>query len=241
MTLAAPIERVDGTLRIRAERPVAGDGMLITTTISDVTQADGERAATGLVNATYEHALINLATYIESSSPPNLQSAAFEPVTPSSVATGTALGTSTGSAPGCACLAPTFVEPTLAMALQYRAPRQAAPHAIAARRMFRIAMETTDAVASYLVCYSALALGARVAGLGGDQKAVDALLRGTEPSIKLRRTSRGGKDRDESEYTRIRNEFVHAESTGAPERAATEMHAHLQVFRALSGRAIANL
>jgi hypothetical protein len=94
------------------------------------------------------------------------------------------------------------------------------------RRMFRIAMETDDSVASFLIYYSALSLFALFKlgrNQGRRQQAVDALLIAENPLIERRSITRAnGKVVVETLHTMARNNFIHAEDRGADPEAAVQ-------------------
>jgi len=78
-----------------------------------------------------------------------------------------------------------------------------------AKRMFSIGMQSRDEVVRFLILYSAVALAALFKCHSGKQENVDKLLQQAVPGLVPAPTGRNGTM--ETVYTKIRNDFVHAE------------------------------
>lgn len=201
--------------------------------LENVIQTVGETAARTIANALYEQLIRNLSAHVERAVPPMLDEFTFEPNIPSAVARGIAVGASAVIAVGQASLAPQLFVPSIDAALDGVTP--AAPAVEAALRMYRVAVETQDAPTSYLICYSALTLGAAHKHGSGKQKNVDKLLMAQDASL----TATLGRDGDETLYTDLRNRFIHAEGRGQdPAGATADMKTHVRKFRELAARAL---
>ena len=104
-----------------------------------------------------------------------------------------------------------------------------------ARRMYRVALESSDEVVSYLILYTALSLASLFkfgAEQGRDQESLDRWILAEDRLVQTFR--RKGKLTPETLYTYLRNQFIHAEDRGAdPERAIEEIRANLGSFRKL--------
>jgi hypothetical protein len=119
----------------------------------------------------------------------------------------------------------------------------------AARKMYRIALESGDEVAAYLILYSALGLASLFKfGLekGRGQEALDRWILEEDRSVRTfeRKTKRNRKIKPTPEtlYTYLRNQFIHAEDRGAdPEGAIKGFRANLSRFRLLAATMLAKL
>ena len=99
-----------------------------------------------------------------------------------------------------------------------------------AKRMFSIGMQSEDEVVRFLILYSAVALAALFKWHSGKQENVDSLLQQATPGLVLAPTGRDG--RMETVYTKIRNDFVHAEERAVdPSEPMQEIHQRLREFQ----------
>jgi hypothetical protein len=226
-----------------------GDGnrLEVTITLQDVTKRDGINNARVLADATYERLIMQHSGEIVVSASPQAERSCFE--ADDALHLVHTLHTSAGAtivegAP--LAILDTAIKKALGRALfdlKAPAPSFAAPIATA-RKMFRVAMETDEPVVSYLVCYTALTLlavfksGRDAHGRGPGQAGVDRLLLQEDGTIACAATTRsGGRTVQETVFTRIRNDFIHAEDRGTqdPAQSANEMKLHLTRFRSLTG------
>jgi len=100
----------------------------------------------------------------------------------------------------------------------------------AAKRMFSIGMQTEDEVVRFLILYSAVALAALFKWHDGKQENVDKLLQEATPSLVRAPTGRNGKM--ETDYTKIRNDFIHAEERAVdPSEPIQKIHQRLKEFQ----------
>jgi hypothetical protein len=99
----------------------------------------------------------------------------------------------------------------------------------AAVDMHTVALQSANKVVRFLVLYSALSLVALFKWHDGKQQKVDALLRWVEPTLPLVASPRGG---SETLYTKLRNEFIHAEERGHDIASAiAEIEVHAEAFQ----------
>ncbi|MDA2911660.1 hypothetical protein MYX04_12125 [Nitrospiraceae bacterium AH_259_D15_M11_P09] len=99
-----------------------------------------------------------------------------------------------------------------------------------AKRMFSIGMQSEDEVVRFLILYSAVGLAALFKWHDGKQKNVDRLLLGANTSLVPAPTGRNGEL--ETLYTKIRNDFIHAEERSMdPSVPIQEIHQRLREFQ----------
>jgi hypothetical protein len=99
-----------------------------------------------------------------------------------------------------------------------------------AKRMFSIGMQSEDEVVRFQILYSAVALAALFKCHSGKQENVDMLLQQAAPGLVSAPTGRNGKM--ETVYTKIRNDFVHAEERAVdPSGPMQEIHQRLREFQ----------
>lgn len=205
-----------------------------------------ERAQT-ISEALYERILLELTPYVAGAARPVRESHNFTDLDGGATVVGIAMCKSTASAESAASLSPALIKPILDRALLGVEVGQPAIAAMlySARAMFRAAMQTNDAVASYLICYSALQLAAlfKLGRQATGQRDVDNLLMAEDISIqRLPIPQQDGSVRHETPFTTARNRFVHAEGRGAdPEGATREMSGRLPAFRELTARILRKL
>jgi len=105
--------------------------------------------------------------------------------------------------------------------------------------MYAVGLESQNKAVRFLVLYSALALAALFKWHDGKQQNVDKLLRETNSQLTVSPAPKTGKD--ETLYTKLRNDLVHAEERGSdPAGAIAAIEAHIDQFQndvsmALSG------
>lgn len=96
--------------------------------------------------------------------------------------------------------------------------------------MFSLGILSEDAVVRFLILYSAVALAALFKWGSGKQENVDRLLQEAVPSLETTASGRNGKM--ETLYTKVRNDFVHAEERSAdPSKPMQEIHQILREFQ----------
>jgi len=99
-----------------------------------------------------------------------------------------------------------------------------------AKKMFSIGMQSEDEVVRFLILYSAVALAALFKWHSGKQEYVDMLLQQAVPGLVPAPTGRNGKM--ETVYTKIRNDFVHAEERAVDlSGPMQEIHQRLREFQ----------
>ncbi len=95
--------------------------------------------------------------------------------------------------------------------------------------MFTAGLEATNSVVRFLIFYSALALAALFKWHNGRQPKVDQLILAVNPSIPCSTSHRGQR---ETFYTKLRNDFIHAEERGKnPPQAIRAIEANLSSFQ----------
>jgi hypothetical protein len=102
-----------------------------------------------------------------------------------------------------------------------------------ARKLFHIGMQSADKVARFLILYSAASLASLFKSGKCTQNAVDELLRLANPGLlSSPRPSGQRKEELESLYTKLRNDFVHAEDRSKdPEAARSAIETNLAAFQ----------
>lgn len=245
MSLADDVESVssNGGFRVRVSATASDNPTLnVEVQLEARTEQEGLVRAQAIVEAVYRRFLLDLSSYVAGATRPVRVGHAFTGPGSEGVATGRAAGTSVAIGVGVSVLDRSLVKPVLDCAVAGVEAGQLSTTAVlhAAQHMFRVAMETHDAVASYLICYSALALVApfRRGASARGQGHVDRLLMAEDPTIVQRAIVRhDGRSVMESPFTEARNDFVHAEDRGQdPENAARAMSSRLAAFRDLTAR-----
>lgn len=95
--------------------------------------------------------------------------------------------------------------------------------------MFTAGLEATNSVVRFLIFYSALALAALFKWYDGSQAKVDQLIGAVNPSIPRSTSHRG---QEETLYTKLRNDLIHAEERGKnPPQAIHAIEANLSSFQ----------
>ena len=96
--------------------------------------------------------------------------------------------------------------------------------------MYSMALQSNNKVVRFLILYSALMLAALFKFGDGRQRKVDDLLSGVNPSLPVSAT--GIKNSPESLYTKLRNDFIHAEKRGwGPDEAMREIERRVPEFQ----------
>jgi hypothetical protein len=200
-----------------------------------------------IAEAVYERMLLDLSPHVAGTTRPIRENHTFTDPAGVSTTAGISVGMSVAIAEGVATLDSSRVKPALDGALSAVEVGQLATSAdvYTARALYRVAMETNDAVASYLICYSALQLAAMFKRSGATQQSdVDALLTREDPRIQLSLDplDARSKPKPESPFTTARNRFVHAEGRGKnSEAAAGAMRDLLPTLRDLTARILRKL
>lgn len=214
-----------------------GDATLrLEVVVPNTTEADGAARAERIATNVLEVLTVDHGDVVIHAGPLQLSGRVFGP----------------GAILGAARLAASAVVATYADRARVEAILQAAlnynrsPAAGSVRLMYRLALESPQPVIRYLAVYSVLMLLAEVTGQAKDpnhvvQSDVDAILlaedRGIPTSPDPRRPSRS-----ETQFTRARNDFIHAEDRGRdPRQAAREMGALVYRFTNLAGRIVAKV
>lgn len=246
-SISAPAESVSMDGQIRISLGADGDEALLVISLDDVSEEAAAVQAERIAISVHEWLLLDLGNAIEEARPPRCIQASFKALDAPSAPTiraATGVLALVGGTPSIVRgFGPERVSPILDRALLQLDVEQPAIAGMlyASRKMFRVAMETDDAVASFLICYSALSLAALFKlgrKNGGGQKGVDLLLMTEDASIRQRAVTRtDGTTSLETPWTEVRNQFVHAEDRGAdPESAAKGMSTHLASLRDLTAR-----
>jgi hypothetical protein len=98
--------------------------------------------------------------------------------------------------------------------------------------MYTVALQSANKVVRFLVLYSALSLAALFKWHNGRQEKVDALLLEVQPTLTRTPSSTTGKN--ETLYTKLRNDFIHAEERGHDvANAIAAIEAHTRPFQQL--------
>jgi hypothetical protein len=104
-----------------------------------------------------------------------------------------------------------------------------------AKEMFRVGMQSTDKVARFLVLYSAVGLMVmfKDSSKQPSQPNVDELLKSVNASLHPSPAPSGPrKGKPEGPYSKLRNDFVHAEERNKnPSAARTAIEANIKVFQ----------
>jgi hypothetical protein len=242
MSLTEPVESVtDQHHIVLSVVDPNGPELRLVVTLGASSEMLGLERAQTIADAVYERMLLDLAPYVAGSARPLREKHTFTDLTGGSTPGGaTIVGLSLGMvvaiAEGVASLDPVLVKPSLDRALLGVEVGQPAIAAMvySARAMYRVAMQTNDPVASYLICYSALHLAAlfKRGPHATQQRNVDDLLMAEDARVqRLPVPQHDGSIKHETPFTTCRNRFVHAEGRGAdPEGAAREMSDRLPAF-----------
>jgi hypothetical protein len=244
LTLTAPVdhESDDG---VRVQLTADAGGFRLQIRIDGLNEQQALLRARSMADVLYERLLLEFAPSIEESMPPVHEHSVF---TGQETATRHTLHAASGhiaisgeTVSLILGVGPNRIVPVVERALLDTRPGTPAVTGAleTSRRMFRVAMETTDPVASYLTCYSALALFALYklgARRGRGQAALDSILLAEDQTIiQVNLTRADGRRVAETSYTAARNDFVHAEDRGAdPAAAAQALASRLGPFKRLA-------
>ena len=100
--------------------------------------------------------------------------------------------------------------------------------------MYTVGMESQNKVVRFLVLYTALSLAALFKWHEGKQDNVDRLLLERNPQLSTSPKPKKRKNANPNEtiYTKLRNDFIHAEERGCdPKKAITTIEANIQQFQ----------
>jgi len=99
--------------------------------------------------------------------------------------------------------------------------------------MYTVGIQASNSATRFLILYSALALASLFKVHSGNQSSVDKLMLVVRPSIP-QSPSPKRKGENETVYTMLRNNLIHAEERGCdPEKAVAEIEKHVKDFQEL--------
>ncbi len=193
-----------------------------------------EARSWALVQLLYQRLLLAFAEHVETAAPPRLLTCKFASGDTATATETAALGINAASAMqmrATVVVAQTAVA-ELARSVELRAVTPQPPTSAdlyIAIDMFTAGLEATNSVVRFLIFYSALALAALFKWHNGRQPKVDQLILAVNPSISCP-TSHSGQR--ETFYTKLRNDFIHAEERGKnPPQAIRAIEANLSSFQ----------
>ena len=219
-----------------------GVNLRLQVTLTGVSEPDGEVVAHRIARAFLDTLVVNLANCVVTAGPVRLCSHLFTETR----------GASRSRISSIEVTADTAVSLTLDQSAGEAALAEAAslpvrsPIAEAARAMLRAAVATADPTSRYLMLYSVLMFVAESTGRkrnpnkAANQGDVDALLLGESPVLPRHPDPRDANGtRQETELTRVRNEFIHAEGRSQNARKAMDdMKVHIWTLQTLTARIV---
>jgi len=240
VALSAPAVAVSKDQRTHISVEGCDGGFVIVVAIEGMTEECATAAAARAADVTYERILLEIPEYIASPTPPRLERSIFTPAMPEVrrvFLQPMRIAITGGSARFASSIAPARLQPAIDQAQRELGDASVAGSNVdSARRLFRVAMETTDPVSGYLVCYGALqlfALSAYGKREGRYQQSIDRLLCAEDSLL----TMVAGRKGPETIFTEARNRFIHAEDRGEnPEEAMQLMGQRLKEFLVLTAR-----
>ena len=206
--------------------------------VSDTNERNGATVALRWAREMYERLLLTFAEHVELASPPRVTRSRF------TEADGRAVATASHSADSLVARAQTTLPAStltrfaddLAVRLGIPQPSTSAP-LYGAITMHSMALQCDSKVVRFLALYAALSLVAVFKFGRGSQQKVDELLLTTNPALPVYNSSKNGTR--ETLYTKLRNDFIHAEDRRWDTTAAIgAIESHLAAFQKDSANVI---
>ena len=208
-----------------------GETLTLTITIEKTTEDAGRRLAEWAAQVFFE-SIINQLTYdIQEIAAPRRDSSSFSPASEESGHRAMIVGDQISAQDGAAVsISPSqsqleAIKKCFEFGLTIR-PFAPAATLDQAKGMFFIGMESENRVVRFLIMYSALLLVVPFKDSATEplQEELDQLLLKANPTLPFEPTGkpRSGKPKKETLYTKLRNDFIHAEKRGCDPTAAIE-------------------
>lgn len=209
-----------------------GVALQLTVRVMDVSEQEADRRAYNFAEELYLRFLVHFGGHIERSGPPRLIGKRFT-TDGSTSATAIVTGQAHAIGGGSIVLSQRDVD-DLARDVQLRVITPAlatSAQLYAAVAMYATGLESQNKVVRFLVFYSALALAALLRWHDGRQQKVDRLILDGNPQI-ARSVSPTNKNVQETLYTKLRNDLIHAEERGCdPAGAIAAIEKHIAQFQ----------
>jgi hypothetical protein len=209
-----------------------GVPLQLTVRLMDVPEQEADRRANKFAQELYYRFLLRFGGHIERSEPPRMIRRTFT-TNGSTSATAIATGQSLTIGRRSLILSQRDVD-DVARDVQLRVitPELATSAQLyAAVAMYVIGLESPNKVARFVVLYSALALAGLFKWHDGGQQKVDRLILDRNPQIAMSVSPRN-KSVQETLYTKLRNDLIHAEERGCdPAAAIAGIEKHIAQFQ----------
>lgn len=212
--LSAPVSFSVPSSDVHATLSGRDDGLELLVQVRRVAEKQGRTVASRLAGEIYYRLLLKCAEGLELAVPPKLARARFTPADGGAVSTELAYSTDALLArPETMLPKQMLLQLAADVEARFITPQLATSAPLYdAITMYTMALQSESKVVRFLILYGALSLAALFKfGEGGQQK-VDKLLQEVNPGLSVTPT---GKDhRNETLYTKLRNDFIHAEDRG---------------------------
>jgi hypothetical protein len=209
-----------------------GAALRLKVRVMDTAEHEADRRANDFAQELYRRLLLRFARIIERSEPPRAIHRTFttDGTSPVTTATATITGKASIIRPNLVLLQPEVDAVAKDVELRVRTPQPATSAQLyTAIAMYATGLESQNKVVRFLVFYSALALVAFFKWHDGKQQNVDKLLLERNSQLTI---SPSPKNVNETLYTKLRNDLIHAEGRGRdPAKAITAIEAHIDQFQ----------
>jgi len=217
---------------------VPGDPPQLSVDIDGMDEATARAEASRVAYKLYERLLLRFGVNVDYSVPPHIVRATFvpeaaQPSPPTTSVSATFTGNATITAAATAVISEGNLD-ALVHEVEVRLVTPESPTSAelyAAIDMHVVGLEARTKVVRFLVLYSALALAALFRYHDGRQERVDELLLAQNTALPVQPSPRNAQW-DETLYTKLRNDLIHAEERGRdPASAMRAIEASVQEFQ----------
>ena len=211
------------------------DAFILRIEIDDTTRDAGSALADQMAQEIYERFLLEWAVNVELSAAPQVFESSFTSKDSTAEAkTATVKPVGEGALIARGTVTPPqwkFEKLAWEVEIRLRTPQLATSAQLYTTiKMFSVGMQSDDKVVRFLILYSAITLAALFKHHVRTQEKVDELLKAVNSTLPINPTGKGGKL--ETLYTKLRNDFVHAEERGYdPEGARRDIEQHIMDFQ----------
>ena len=210
-----------------------GTPLRLTVRVMDATEHEAEGRAYNFAQELYRRLLLRFAGNIERSEPPRIIHRTFTAAGTSPATTSAAMITAKGRIIRPNSLLPQPAVDAVAREVELRLITPQPPTSAqlyTAIAMYAAGLESQNKVVRFLVLYGSLALAALFKWHDGKQQNVDQLLLERNSQLTLSPSPKTGKD--ETLYTKLRNDLIHAEERGCdPAGAIAAIEARIDQFQ----------
>jgi hypothetical protein len=215
----------------------AGATLLLKIQITDISENVSQSTANYFVQELYRRLLLTFATNIEKAEPPRTISQAFTTngTTPVIITRQNITGKASIIKPNIVLSEIDLDVVKREVELRIKTPQPVTSTELyTAIDMYTVGMESQNKVVRFLVFYTALSLAALFKWHEGKQDNVDRLLLERNPQLSTLPKLKKKKNANQNEtiYTKLRNDFIHAEERSCDlKKAITTIEANIQQFQ----------